>query len=273
MSRATTALHALVEAHGRDDLPLAPALFALSLEEYPSLEPGPYEARLDALASRVRALTGRVGELQAVRQALFEEEGFAGNTEQYYERENSFLHEVMDRRLGLPITLSVLYVEVVRRAGGTAHGVGFPGHFLACHEIAGRAVMVDPFAGAQVRGEDELLQMLRRAAGPEADLQPWMMAPAHPVDVVTRVLVNLKHAYVLAEDLVGAVTALDRLLDLDPERAEERRDRGLLYGQLGLVPAAVADLEAYLAARPDAEDRPRVEGLLPRLRARRELMN
>ena len=273
MSRATNALRALVEAHGRDDLPLAAALFALSLEEHPDLDAAAYEARLDALAARVRALTGRVGEMQAARQALFEEEGFAGNEAHYYDRENSLLHAVMDRRLGLPITLSVLYVEVVRRAGGEAQGVGFPGHFLVRHAIAGRYVLVDPFAQGVVRGEADLEALLARAAGPGARLEPWMTAPAPPVDVVTRVLVNLKHAYVLAEDLVGAVTALDRLLDLAPERAEERRDRGLLYGQLGLAQTAVQDLEAYLEARPDAPDRDRVEALLPRLLARRELLN
>ena len=273
MSRAANALSALVEAHGRDQLPLAGALFALSLEEYPELDPAPYEARLDALAARVRALTHRVGELQAVRQALFEEEGFAGNEAQYYDRENSFLHEVMDRRLGLPITLSVIYVEVVRRAGGRADGVGFPGHFLVRHEIAGRPVLVDAFAQGTVRGEADLTALLRRAAGPGAELAPWMLEPAAPIDVVTRVLVNLKHAYVLAEDLVGAVTALDRLLGLDPDRAEERRDRGLLYGQLGLAAAAVRDLERYVEERPEADDRARVLGLLPRLRDKRGQLN
>ena len=122
-------------------------------------------------------------------------------------------------------------------------------------------------------GESELAALLERTSGSRVTLEPRMTNPTPPRQIVTRVLTNLKHAYVLAEDLVGAVTALDRLLLVDPSRFEEQRDRGLLYGQLGLGQAATQDLEAYLAAVPDAPDRDRIQGLLPHLQVLRGELN
>lgn len=272
VSQAIEALSGLKARH-EADLPLAETLLALALEEYPELEPEPYIERLDGLAGRVRALTGRVGELAAARQALFEEAGFEGNTEAYYDPQNSLLNVVMDRRRGLPITLAAIYVEVVRRAGGRAYGVGFPGHFLAAHEIAGRSVFVDPFRGGQVQGPEALEAMLSEAAGVPAKLEPWMTEPNDGLAVAVRVLTNLQHAYLLAEDRVGAVTALDRLLALAPERVDARRDRGLLYAQLRLPQAALPELEAYVAACPTASDTPRILALLPQLQAEAKLLD
>lgn len=272
MTPSQRALKTLLDAHG-DDLPLAEALLAVALEEHPDLDPAPYLRRLDDLAARVEVLIHQVGTLQAMRQALFEEAGLQGNDGQYYDRGNSLLNEVLDRGLGLPITLSVVYIEVARRAGQQAEGVGFPGHFLVRHHLPHNAVLVDPFGGGQVVGQSELAALLERTSGSRVTLEPWMTNPTPPRQIVTRVLTNLKHAYVLAEDLVGAVTALDRLLLVDPSRFEEQRDRGLLYGQLGLGQAATQDLEAYLAAVPDAPDRDRIQGLLPHLQVLRGELN
>jgi regulator of sirC expression with transglutaminase-like and TPR domain len=267
-----SALKTLLETHG-DDLPLAEALLTAALEEHPDLDPAPYLQRLDDLAGRVRALTGRVGVLQAMRQALFEEAGLRGNDRHYYDRRNSLLNEVLDRGLGLPITLAVIYVEVARRAGGQAEGVGFPGHFLVRHHLPGNVVLVDAFAGGQVVGRSELEALLERTSGSRVTLEPWMTEPTPAKNILTRVLTNLKHAYVLDEDLVGAVTALDRLLLVDPSRADERRDRGLLYGQLGMGQAAAVDLQAYLDATPDAPDGDRIRELLPHLQVLHDELN
>lgn len=268
MSRAVEALSALVAEHG-SDLPLAEALLAAALEERPTLQAGPYLARLDDLAGRARSLVGRVGTLAAMRQALFEEAGFAGNTEAYYDPRNSQLDEVIDRGLGQPITLSAVYLEVARRAGEVAEGIGFPGHFLVAHHVAGRPVYVDAFDEGQVLGPDALAAHLARAAGGPAEVEPWMLEPASGLAIVLRVLTNLNRAYVLAEDLPGAITALDRMLALEPDLPEARRDRGMLYAQLRLPQAALPDIEAYVQARPTAEDTPKLLAMMPSLEAAR----
>ncbi len=255
----------LFERHGGQP-PLDRALLTVAAEAYPQLSEPLWLARLDHLAARAIALGANAA---AVERVLFVEDALAGNAEDYYDPRNSFLNDVLERKLGLPITLAAIYLEVARRVGLGAVGVGFPGHFLVKRDDQ----LIDPFAGGRVLDAAELGRLLRKVTGGPRTLEPWMLAPVDTRAIVTRVLSNLKHAYVLRGDLVAAVRALDRLLSLAPERAEERRDRGLLYAQLGLAGAAVTDLEAYLNAAPQGRDAEAVKKMLPSLRHKRLELN
>ncbi len=262
-------LSALVEAFG-DELPLDRAMLAVARVEYPALDEPSYLRQLDLLAAQARAhLDEEAALLPALRRALFAEARFRGAAEDYYDPRNSLLCDVLDRRTGIPITLAVVYIEVARRAGGQARGIGFPGHFLVRDESGDAPVLLDPFAaGARLLPAD-CERFLKKLGGGAQRVEPWMLAPATGRATVARVLTNLKHAYLRKKDTAGAITAIERLMVVEPGRRSELRDRGLLYAELGLVSAAERDLEVYLASSPAPDEAEWVGQLLPRLRARR----
>ena len=164
-------------------------------------------------------------------------------------------------------------MEVARRAGGRAEGIGFPGHFLVQQEVAGRPALIDPFERGVIVETADCERMLESASGGKNRIEPWMLTPSTPRAMVARVLTNLKHAYTLQKDFVGAVKAIDRLLVVEPQRLLERRDRGLLYGELGLERSAITDLQAYLEAAPRGRDTEMITKLMPRLVERARRMN
>lgn len=266
-------LCALIETFG-EELPLDRALLLIAKEEYPDLEVGRYTSFLDRLADRALHQASDSGDMtRALTEAIFREANFRGNKENYYDPRNSLLNAVIDRRLGIPITLSIIFMEVARRAGSHAVGIGFPGHFLVRCEADGRTVMLDPFErGALVRRAD-CERLLKQANGAHAELEPWMLEPASPRQIVIRVLTNLKHAYMLQKDPISAVKAIDRLLLVDPHRWSERRDRGLLFKELNCASAALVDLEAYLENAPETKDLETIKRMLPELKKQRLQLN
>lgn len=265
-------LEAVISAYG-DDLPLDRVLLLIAREEYPDLDIGRYLGVLDQLGD-LAARRARTEDLTvALVRTVFEDGGFRGNTESYYDPRNSLFSEVIDRRLGIPITLAAVFMEVARRAGSRALGIGFPGHFLLRHEARGRAVLLDPFNRGQVVRRSDCQRLLAESAGEGAELEPWMLEPSSPKMMVVRVLTNLKHAYVRQKDLIGAVKAIDRLLIVDPERWVERRDRGLLFVELECVAAALRDLEAYADHAAGGEDVEEIRRVLPDLRRQLGGMN
>ena len=271
--RARARFAALID---QDPIPLDRAALAIAEEEYPRMEPEQYLVRLDALAERVRrkAPLGRSATLlHAVRKVLFEEEGYRGNEADYGDPRNSFLNEVLDRRLGLPITLSVLYMEVARRAGLELHGVGFPGHFLVKYVAsAGAEVFVDAFHGGEMLSADECVARYRARTGGR-DLDRRHLGAVAPRQILTRMLHNLKRTYLERRDDVRAYWVLDRLLLLAPGQLEALRDRGLVSARLGVASAAERDLEAYLARASSPPDVQEVRRVLAGLRGRRPLVN
>jgi regulator of sirC expression with transglutaminase-like and TPR domain len=271
--KARTRFAALLE---RDPVPLDEATLAIAEEEYPRMEPEEYLVRLDALAERVRvrAPPGRAATLlQAVRKVLSEEEGYRGNEADYGDPRNSFLNEVLDRRLGLPITLCVLYIEVARRAGLELHGVGFPGHFLAKYvATSGAEVFVDAFHGGEMFSADECVARYRARTGGR-DLDRRYLAAVAPRQILARMLQNLKATYLERRDDVRAWWVLDRILLLVPGQLEAVRDRGLVSARLGVAAAAERDLESYLARSGGAPDAAEVRRVLAGLRGRRPLVN
>ncbi len=263
----------------RPEIPLAEAALAVAAEEYKGLDIARYVKALDALGARIARRLGEgrspLAVLAAMKKVLFDEEGFRGNEADYYDPRNSFLNEVLDRKLGIPITLSILYIEVAGRSGLALQGVGFPGHFLVKLPAAGGLpadLFVDPFNGGDVLGADECTARFRAALhGREFD--PRYLEAVAPPQILSRMLHNLKKIYVEKGDDVRALWVIDRLLLLSPGNLEERRDRGLLSARLGGLKAAAQDLQAYLDGTPQAPDADEVRSLLKDLEGRTTFLN
>ena len=259
-----------------DDLPLDRGMIAIARVERPELQASHVLDELDRLALRTLSASAGAedGGLDALRRVLFEEEGYRGHREKYYQPENSLIDRVLERRTGIPISLAVVWLEVARRMGSTAQGVGFPGHFLVRH-LAGEVWhYVDVFDGGRVLTPGDPERLLTGLQGPKARLEPSMLEPVSARSLLMRVANNLKNAYALAQDAVGVVRSLDRLLALAPELQTERRDRGLVYARLGLPSAALADLKQYLEDRSvPAGERAAIERMLPSLEAGLRRMN
>jgi regulator of sirC expression with transglutaminase-like and TPR domain len=203
--------------------------------------------------------------LQEVSRVLFEEEGFRGNRMEYYDPRNSFLNNVIDRRMGIPITLSIVYLEVGWRLGIPLHGVNFPGHFLV--RYAGEAVqlLVDPFQSGMVRFEDESQDLLDHVYGGSVRMQPDFLRAADRCDILVRLLSNLKATYLNRRDDTRALAAIERILLVRPDSADDERDRGIVLTRLGRDREAAAALQRYLDLVPDAPDTARVQLLLDQL--------
>jgi regulator of sirC expression with transglutaminase-like and TPR domain len=242
---------ALEEALNEPGEALAPAALAVSQIEYPRLDPGPWIAQLDEFgreaSRRVHGLTNRREQIIAINRLIFGTLGFAGNREQYLDPRNSFLNEVIERRLGIPITLSVVYIEVGRRAGLPLRGIGFPGHFLVgCEQKNAAALVVDPFNAGALLSHSDCRKLLREHAGDEIPWDQAFLAPADRRSIVLRMLSNLKRAYVTLRSFVHARRASDLLIAVDPSAITELRDRGLLSYHLQDFSSALHDLEGYL---------------------------
>jgi len=229
-----------------DQVDLAQAALLMACEEYPDLDVPLYLRRVDGLARAVvERLDDDRGPLSAVRALnglLFDEEGFRGNLEDYYDPRNSFLNDVLDRRTGIPITLSTLYIEVGRRAGLPVEGVGLPGHFVV--RVSG--ILVDPFHGGAVLSEQDCQKRLDRIYGGRLRLDETMLAACERKTILARTLRNLKAIYTKAGDFVRALNVVELLLRVDPGALEEMRDRGMLHAALDCYALAAGELEEYL---------------------------
>jgi len=238
----------------------------IAAEEYPQLMPEPYLRRLDIMAERVRDRLGDESAgpvaLQEISYVLFEEEGLRGNTGAYYDPRNSFLNDVMDRRLGIPATLSIVFLEVGWRLGLPISGVNFPGHFLVRYDGEAVKLLVDPFQAGEIRFEDEAQELLDRVYGGQVRLQQSFLRPVSRKDILVRLLANLKSIYQNARDDAKALTAVERILLIRPEAPDEVRDRGFLLARVGRGAEAAADLRRYLDAVPHAADAERVRMML-----------
>ena len=211
-----------VVGRGEDmDLVVA-ALVAIEFE-YPGLDVATYVARVDELARVVdevgRHARGADARLEALDRAFFGRLGFRGNQDDYYDPRNSFLNEVIDRRAGIPITLSLLYIELGRRVGLELAGLSFPGHFLVRHQSDDELVFIDPFHQGARLDVEALEARLRRVVGPGADLAEEHLEPASKQHMLTRMLTNLAAIYRRAGDVYRGIAVLERMLVLDPDNA------------------------------------------------------
>jgi regulator of sirC expression with transglutaminase-like and TPR domain len=212
----------------RDDFPLDQAALLIGAWDFPERDVAPYRAQLDRIAAEVqpavaRATTG-IGRARAISDCLFDDLGFCGNTGDYYDPRNSFLCDVIDRRTGIPISLSVLYLEVARRVGVLAQGVNFPGHFLVRVAIEDAWLFVDPFTGGRALTPGDLEALLRRTTTPDAVLEPSVIAAATKRQILARMLVNLAGIYGRNGDLPRSLDVLERLSLLEPNNPRVSRD-------------------------------------------------
>jgi regulator of sirC expression with transglutaminase-like and TPR domain len=247
------------------------AALTIAMEEYPQLDVEAYLRRLDRLAARVEVLAGQDRSCQnlldSLNQILFVEEGLRGNTEDYYDPRNSFVNEVLDRKQGIPISLSVVYMEVARRLNFTLHGVGFPGHFIVKCIDGEREILVDPFDGGHLLTLKNCQELLDRVYGGSVAVQPSFLQVMDKRAIILRMLFNLKGIYYQKEEYAKALSVVDRILILNPGIPSEIRDRGLLYMQTSLFAKALADLEYYLATAISPEDSSNIQGHIKTLRS------
>ena len=243
------------------DIDLVEGALLVAAHEYPELDVAAYQARMDRIAATLKARLRRdiapVESIVALNRYLFEELGFRGNVREYYDPRNSFLNEVLDRKLGIPITLAIVYIEVGRHIGLALHGVSFPGHFLVKCPARDGVIVLDPYAGGASLSLEDLqqrLRALRGGAAPQADLAQRMLAAAGKKDILARMLRNLKGIYLQRRDFSRALAAADRVITLEPRAADEYRDRAGIYMELECFRAALSDFRNYLMLKPGADD-------------------
>jgi regulator of sirC expression with transglutaminase-like and TPR domain len=256
-----SALERFAELLVREQFDLAEANLLIAAEIYPGLDVPACLARIDSIAAVIRSRLADDAfaeqKVLALNYCLFTEMGFTGNADDYYDPRNSYLNEVLERRTGIPLTLSILYMEVGRRIGLNLKGVSFPGHFLVKLGVRRGQLVLDPFAGGRTQSEAALRERL-------AGVMPTGDAGALPLDrfleaatprqIIARMLRNLKKVYLESGHLEQALAVMQRMLVVVPESPEELRDRGLLYERLECFRPALSDLQNYLRRRPQAPD-------------------
>ena len=239
------------------DINLSRASLLIAQTEYPDLDLSRYLQLIEDLGDRVRTDTlddSVMAPIHTLNHILFDEEGFRGNEEEYYDPRNSYLNDVIDRKVGIPITLSVLYMEVARHAGLNVKGVSFPGHFIVKHQTPEGPLYVDPFYGGMALEKEHLAQRLRLAGGGIMPFRDHHLAACTDAQIVSRILNNLKGIYASRRNYDRVLAIIQMLIDVSPWDLDEIRDRGKVHLQLKQYQPALADLETYLQFSPDAED-------------------
>lgn len=255
-----------------ETISLAEAALLIAGHEYPDLPVSSYLSRMEELA---HMLSMRIGEgasalerIAELNQFLFGDLGFGPNSDDYYDPRNSFLNEVLERRTGIPITLSVIYIELGRKIGLPLHGVSFPGHFLVKCAVPDGAVVLDPYSGGISLGLQDLQKRLREVRGGEVSraVVAELLVSASNKEIIVRLLRNLKAIYLRERDLDKALPIMDWIVAMVPEQAPELRDRGMIYQELECPRAALADFEAYLERSPEWEDAGEIRDRIVELR-------
>jgi regulator of sirC expression with transglutaminase-like and TPR domain len=264
---------------------LAHACLMIARDAYPDLDVYRYLGEIERLAIRLRARLpangGAEERVVALNQFLFDDLGYAGNADDYYDPRNSYLNEVIDRKTGIPITLAIVYMEIGRRIGLPLDGVSFPGHFLVRLRLRGGTLVLDPFAGGAPQSESELRSRLQRvipegvaADVPVAELPlDQFLEPATKRQILGRMLRNLKGIYRERDKPEQMLAVLNRMLVLSPNAAAELRERGFIYQRLECWRFALKDLTDYLEREPDAPDLDDVRASLMDLTARCARLN
>jgi regulator of sirC expression with transglutaminase-like and TPR domain len=266
------------------EIDLARAALLIAAEEYPHLDFNLHLERLDELAEQVRARMVHL-EMQPARQPvtanecfdvlhamngiLFEQERFRGNRIDYYNPQNSFLNRVLERRLGIPLTLSLVYMEVGKRLGLHIAGVGMPFHFIVRCDFQNASIYVDPYEKGKFLSEQDCHDRLSQIFKNRADFDPSWLEPLSSRQFLTRMLTNLKNIYIHKGDFARALMACDRILLLAPLEPSELRDRGVVYFHLKQYSRAIHDLSKYLELAPPTED---VEEVRQQINVIRQLM-
>ena len=251
---------AFAELMRRDDeeIDLDRAAFLFAAVEYPELDVEAGLRELDSLADllqpRLAGLDGPAEVVHVVAGFLHGELGFSGNPDAYYDPRNSYLNEVLERRLGIPISVSTVYLAVGRRLGLPFEGVGMPGHFLVRYRHPVSPVLLDPFAGGAIVSEAECQARLQGLYGPGVELRPAMLAAVGTRAIVFRMLNNLKGIYASQGEWPKVVRTIDLMLAAQPGASGEYRDRGAAHLRTGDLKRARADFEHYLLNAAEIAD-------------------
>lgn len=252
-----------------EKIDLAKAALYIAQEEYPELDPGEYLNALDTMADEVKERLPdqryplRV--IQTINQYLYDDLGFSGNKNDYYDPRNSFLNDVIDRRAGIPITLSLIYLEIAKRVDFPMVGIGMPGHFLMRPDFQDAGIYVDAFNGGEILFEQDCQERLSQIYQQRVDLKPSFLESVTNRRFLARMLMNLKLIYLNGNQLYKSLGVVERILLLFPGAPMELRDRGILYYQIGELSLASQDLETYLVRVPDAEDAGAIRKLLEQM--------
>jgi len=253
---------------------LARAALLVAQEEYPQLPVEGYLGRVEGFAEETRdRLNGETAPLlilQELLNTLYRRHDFRGNRESYYDPRNSFLNDVLDRGLGIPLTLGIVLLEVGWRLGLPLEGVNFPGHFLVRFHGNAMNLLVDPYDGGALRFEDQAQELLDRIYGGMVRVHDSFLKTATKQEMVIRLLTNLKSLYLNSEEHERALAAVERILIIRPLAPVEIRDRGVILARLGRREEALRQLETYLNVVPQAADTDRILGLVESLRSGRD---
>jgi regulator of sirC expression with transglutaminase-like and TPR domain len=240
------------------EIDLARAALYIAQEDYPNLDIPAHLAMLDTMADALRPQLPQeaypLKVIRAINHYLFYELNFQGNTIDYYDPRNSFLNEVLTRRVGIPITLSLVYLELAKRVDFPMVGVGMPGHFLIRPTIEEMAIFVDPFYQGEILFEQDCRDRFQQMFGESARLDVRHLEQITPTAFLVRLLANLKLIYLQQRNVPKALDAINRILLINPEAVSEWRDRGLIYYQQGRLSEAYYDLQRYLYEHPEAGD-------------------
>jgi regulator of sirC expression with transglutaminase-like and TPR domain len=193
-------------------------------------------------------------QLEEINQWLFNEMNFTGNIDDYYDPRNSFLNDVMDRRTGIPITLSIIYLEMAWASGLSAAGVGFPGHFLVRVIDDSNPIYIDPFHKGNIMTADECMEFLNELTEGELEFDQKFLSAVNKKEIILRMLRNLKRIYLEKSNFPKLIKILDHLIEITAGEAEEIRDRGIIYYQMKSFKNALNDFETFLSMSPDSED-------------------
>ena len=243
-----------------EQMDLAAAALLIALDEYPELNVSDYLERIDLLAERTSAqlrsdaVERPMEAIESINYQLFEIEGFRGNQEDYYDPRNSFLNDVLDRRTGIPITLSVLYMEVGRRIGLKVEGVGMPGHFIVKCRHNSEEIFIDAFEQGEILLEEGCERKLTQLHGKDFQFNRSCLDAVNHSQILARMLHNLKAIYWNQQNYAKALGVIEKLLLINPTAAAEIRDRGFAHYQLNHLSPAIRDWSRYLELRPGAPD-------------------
>jgi regulator of sirC expression with transglutaminase-like and TPR domain len=262
--------------HAGQPVELLPTAFTIARMAYPDLDPAPYIAQLQAwgddLADRIADVPYPMPRVRILQAFIFEQLKFVGNRDTYYDDRNSFLNDVIDRRLGIPISLSVVTLSIATFAGMPLRGVGFPGHFLVRYMgDEDSYILFDPFSSGEILIEADCTTRLRAIYGTDAVFEPRMVAPVSSRQIITRMLANLKGVYLQQKEYSSALGVVDRLMIIEPNRAIEHRDRGMLQLSLQRYQSAIASLRQYLDILTEAPDAGVIRRLIDEIQTRYEV--
>jgi regulator of sirC expression with transglutaminase-like and TPR domain len=255
------------------DIDLADAALALAALGRPDAALAPYRTHLRTLAMDVTAASKHEGldlaaRIHALNTVLFEDYGYTGDNETYNDLRNADLMSVIDRRRGLPIALSILYIHAARAQGWAIEGVNFPGHFLLRLHAGGTAAIVDPFNGGRLRGAEDLGKLIKSIAGDDAELQPEHCQPAGNRQMLLRLQNNIKLRLLRDDKLAEAAAVVERMLLIAPDEPGLWHEAGVLQGKIGNLRASMAALEKLATLSRDSEQQHMARQLLAETKSR-----